>query len=258
MKELNTILSAIFLLPFATYASSDVHKSEVTVGIGAQYAPQYMGADKFDSTVAPYFEWTDGTLFLNSEKGAGLTYSFDNGFYLGQALGYTWGRRDDDGSWLQDGSRHLKGMGKIKTALNSTTTLGWWMVSWIGFEGNIIAPLTESQGVLYNIGLNVVLFNNDSDTLTVSTIRNYGDARYNNTWFGVSEKQSTNTGFRQFNSDSGLTSVDYGINWQHTFDDNWSGYADLRYTTLANRVSHSPIVEKDDYLAFTIGAFYTF
>jgi outer membrane scaffolding protein for murein synthesis (MipA/OmpV family) len=80
MKELNTILSAIFLLPFATYASSDVHKSEVTVGIGAQYAPQYMGADKFDSTVAPYFEWTDGTLFLNSEKGAGLTYSFDNGF----------------------------------------------------------------------------------------------------------------------------------------------------------------------------------
>jgi outer membrane scaffolding protein for murein synthesis (MipA/OmpV family) len=45
-------------------------------------------------------------------------------------------------------------------------------------------PLTESQGVLYNIGLNVVLFNNDSDTLTVSTIRNYGDARYNNTWFG--------------------------------------------------------------------------
>lgn len=91
MKELNTILSAIFLLPFATYASSDVHKSEVTVGIGAQYAPQYMGADKFDSTVAPYFEWTDGTLFLNSEKGAGLTYSFDNGFYLGQALGYTWG-----------------------------------------------------------------------------------------------------------------------------------------------------------------------
>lgn len=107
MKELNTILSAIFLLPFATYASSDVHKSEVTVGIGAQYAPQYMGADKFDSTVAPYFEWTDGTLFLNSEKGAGLTYSFDNGFYLGQALGYTWGRRDDDGSWLQDGSRRL-------------------------------------------------------------------------------------------------------------------------------------------------------
>ncbi|MGH5204548.1 MipA/OmpV family protein, partial [Klebsiella pneumoniae] len=97
MKELNTILSAIFLLPFATYASSDVHKSEVTVGIGAQYAPKYMGSNKYDTTVVPYVEWTNGTWFLNSEKGAGLTYSFDNGIYLGQALGYTWGRSDDDG-----------------------------------------------------------------------------------------------------------------------------------------------------------------
>lgn len=258
MKELNTILSTLFLLPSVTYAASDINKSEITVGIATQYAPQYMGADKYDATVVPYFDWTNGTWFVNSEKGVGMTHSFDNGFYLGQALGYTWGRTDDDDSWLQDGSKHLKGMGKIKTALNSTTTLGWWMAPWLGFEGNIIAPLTESQGVLYNIGLNVVLFNDDSDILTVSTIRNYGDARYNNTWFGVSEKQSANTGFRQFNADWGLTSVDYGINWQHSFSQNWSGYADLRYTTLANRVSHSPVVDKEDYFTFTVGAFYTF
>lgn len=258
MKELNAILPAIFLLPFATYATTDVNKSEVTVGLGAQHAPQYMGSGKYEVTVAPYFEWTNENWFVNSEKGVGITHLFDNGFYLGQALGYTWGRTDDDGSWLQDGSRHLKGMGKIKTALNSTTTLGWWMTSWIGFEGNVIAPLTESQGVLYNIGLNVILLNDDSDTLTFSTIRNYGDARYNNIWFGVNDKQSANTGFKQFNSDWGLTNVDYDINWQHTLDGNWSGYADLRYTTLANRVSHSPIVEKDNYLTFMIGAFYTF
>ncbi|MFH5069594.1 MipA/OmpV family protein [Enterobacter cloacae complex sp. 2024EL-00215] len=258
MKKLNTILSAVFLLPLATNAASDVNKSEVTVGIGTQYGPQYMGSDKYNVTAAPYFEWANGTWFMNSEKGVGITYSFENGFYLGQALGYTWGRKDDDGSWLQDGSKHLKGMGSIKTALNSTTTLGWWMTPWIGFEGNAIAPLTESHGVLYNIGLNVVLYNNVRDTLIISTVCNYGDARYNNTWFGVNEKQSANTGFKEFNSEGGLTSIDYGINWQHTFDDSWSGYADLRYTTLANHVNHSPIVAKDDYLTFTVGAFYTF
>ena len=258
MKKLNTTLPTILLLSFATHAEPDINKSDITVGLGTKYAPKYMGSDKYNSTIAPYFDWTNGIWFANSAKGVGLTYSFDNGLYLGQALGYAWGRKDDDSAWFESGSSHLKGMGKIKTTASSTTTLGWWMTPWIGFEGNVIAPLTDSQGALYNIGLNVILFHSDSDTLLVSNIRNYGDARYNNTWFGVTDKQSANTGFKQFTPDGGSSSVDYAINWQHTFDQNWSAYADLRYTTLANHVRYSPVVEKDDYMTFDVGAFYKF
>ncbi|HDJ1441852.1 TPA: MipA/OmpV family protein [Serratia rubidaea] len=258
MKGIKRTLSVILFLPFVTYASSVENKHEITVGIGTQYAPTYIGADKYDVTNAPYFEWTNGSWFVSSEKGIGITHSFDNGLYLGQALGYTWGRTTDGDSWLQSGSDHLKGMGKINTALNSTTTLGWWMTPWFGVEGTIIAPLTESQGVNYNIGVNAVLFNDDSNTLTASGVMHYGDARYNNTWFGVNEKQSRNSEFKSFNSTGGLYSVDYSINWQHLFNENWSGYAALHYTTLANHVRHSPIVQKDDYFTFTIGAFYSF
>ena len=92
------------------------------------------------------------------------------------------------------------------------------MAPWIGFEGNITAPLTESQGMQYKIKLNVVFFANDTDTLLISTERKYGDARYNNTWFGVNENQSTHSGYRPFNAGSGLNSVNYDINWQHTLD----------------------------------------
>jgi len=208
--------------------------------------------------MAPYFEWTKNSWSVNSEKGIAYTYQFDNGFYLGQTLGYSLGRTDDGDSWLQEGSDKLKGMGKINAALNTTTTAGWWMAPWIGFEGNVTAPLTENQGMQYKIKLNVILFNDDTDTLIASTERQYGDSRFNNTWFGVSESQSARSGYKAYNASSGLNSVDYGINWQHSFNDNWSGYADLRYTTLADRVSNSPIVQKDNYFLFTVGAFYTF
>ncbi|MGS3249470.1 MipA/OmpV family protein, partial [Klebsiella michiganensis] len=86
----------------------------------------------------------------------------------------------------------------------------------------------------------------------------YGDARFNNTWFGVNERQNTNSGYRKYNAGSGMSSIDYTINWQHAFTDSWSGYADFRYTTLPNRVNRSPIVKKDDYITFTIGALYNF
>lgn len=257
MKKITLALATLITLPLSCYANSEVEKSEVTVGLVSQYAPKYMGSKNDKTDFLPYFDWTRGSWFANSEKGVGYQHQFDTGFYLGQALGYAWGRADDD-SWYQDGSRHLKGMGKINAAMTSTTTLGWWMAEWIGFESNIIAPLTDSQGMQYKIGLNVVLFNDGDNTLVVNTERKYGDARFNNTWFGVNEKQSQNSGFKPFRSDWGLNSVDYSINWQHTFNPNWSGYAEVRYTTLASRVSHSPLVEKDDFVTGTLGVFYTF
>ncbi|MFP2680425.1 MipA/OmpV family protein [Enterobacter ludwigii] len=258
MKEIKIALVTLIAASFASQASSDKKASYVTIGVGSQYAPEYTGSNKYDVNTLPYFGWTYDDWSVNTDKGIVYSHQFSNGVYLGQALGYSLGRTDSGNTWLQEGSDKLKGMGKINTVMNTTTTAGWWMAPWIGFEGNITAPLTESQGMQYKIKLNVVLFANDTDTLLISTERKYGDARYNNTWFGVNENQSTHSGYRSFNAGSGLNSVNYDINWQHTFNDNWSGYADLGYITLADRVSSSPIVQKDEYLLFTVGAFYTF
>ncbi|EMB2344124.1 MipA/OmpV family protein [Klebsiella pneumoniae] len=257
MKEIKVALVTLIALPFVTQAALQNSDSEITIGVGSQYAPKYTGSDKYDWQASPYFEWSKGPWFINTEKGAGYLHDFDNGLYLGQTLGYSAGRTDDD-SWFQEGDKKLRGMGEIKTALTTTTTMGWWMTDWLGFEGNIIAPLTDSQGMQYNIKLNAVLFNDNNDTLMFSAEQKYGDARYNNTWFGVNEKQSAASGFSKYRPGGGLNAVNYSLNWQHSFNDTWSGYAELGYTSLANRVRHSPITEKNDYFTFTLGAFYTF
>ncbi|GEM_PF-2551461 len=258
MKEIKTTVAALFIISFSAHAAAENSSSSITLGLGAQYAPKYTGSDKYETHALPYFEWTSGGWFLNTEKGLGYSHQFDNGLYLGQAIGYSTGRTDSGNSWIQDGSDTLKGMGKIDPAMTTTATMGWWATPWIGFEGNIIAPLTDSQGMQYTGKVNIVAFNNDIDTLVFSSEAKYGDARFNNTWFGVNDKQSVNSGFRKYSAGSGINSIDYGINWQHMFSNNWSGYADVRYTTLPNRVNNSPIVKKDDYFTFTLGAAYTF
>lgn len=149
-------------------------------------------------------------------------------------------------------------MGKIKTALTTTSTVGWWILPWISVEGNVIAPLTASQGMQYNIKLNALIFDSENDTLMLSTEQKYADARYNNLWFGVNEQQSIASGFKKYSPQSGLYATDYSINWQHTFNDNWSSYADLRYTSLANSARKSPVTDRNDYFTFTVGALYTF
>ncbi|EKY3917388.1 MipA/OmpV family protein [Enterobacter hormaechei] len=257
MKEIRVALVTLIVLPFSSQAALQSSGSEITIGAASQYAPKYTGSDKYTWQVAPFFEWRKGDWSLNSEKGVSYLHEFDNGLYLGQTLGYSAGRTDED-SWFQEGDKTLRGMGKIQTALTTTSTMGWWMTDWLGFEGNIIAPLTESQGMQYNIKLNAVLFNDNNDTVMLSTERKYGDARFNNTWFGVNDKQSADSGFNKYSAGGGLNAVDYSINWQHSFNETWSGYADLRYTSLPDRIRHSPISDKGDYFTFTIGAFYTF
>jgi outer membrane scaffolding protein for murein synthesis (MipA/OmpV family) len=73
-----------------------------------------------------------------------------------------------------------------------------------GSRGNVIAPITDSQGMQYNLKANFLVVNNETDTLTLSTTAWYGDARFNNTWFGVNEKQSLHSSFQKYNAKKDL------------------------------------------------------
>jgi len=258
MNKSSLCLLPLIVAPLFAMASLKPAESEYVIGLAGQYAPEYAGSDKYDADMAPYFSWRNQTFQIDVVNGISYSKEFNNGIYLGQSLGYSLERSDDNETWLQDGSRKLKGMGKIKMAMTSTSKVGWWMAHWIGFEGDVIAPLTDSQGMQYNLKLNLIMFEGHNDTVTFNVERNYGDARYNNTWYGVNESQSVQSGYKQYKSGSGLNNTNYGINWQHSFSDAWTGYADLNYTVLADRISKSPIVDKDNFFTFTIGAFYSF
>ncbi len=228
-----------------------------TVGIGYASSMKYSGSDERTSSPSAHFNIQYGPYFIDSEEGIGFTLNWGGGLYYTQSLGNSSGRIDKD-SDSREGSDKLKGMGGIKETAFSSSTIGWLYNDTFVIEGNVTAPLTDSQGVSYSAGVKYRLWSDPKDTIVFSSNANFGDARFNNTYYGVSREQSEKTNFKKFETGSGLYSVDAGLTWTHSFDDHWWTYAQASYTHLDKNVSKSDIVFKDNQTEYLVGLFYSF
>lgn len=256
-----TYLSTASLLPILFFSGMahtlDKTPTTSTLGIGYINTTKYSGSDERMSSAVPYFHIQYDDVFLDSAEGLGFTAGLANGVYFTQALNYTLGRAERDGTW-RSGSAKLKGMGKIKSALTTSTTLGWSYSNILAIEGSLTAPLTDSQGISYRAGIKYSLWSDNKDTLVLSANALFGDARYNNTWYGVSEKQSVASGYQRYSAGSGLYSVDTGLIWTHGFNDHWWSYVDISYSHLTHRASKSGIVYRNGQVDFSAGVLYSF
>lgn len=257
VKYLSTM--TVSALVFFTATANAAEEKEVvsTVGLGYLNAMKYSGSDERDSTVVPYFNIQYDSFFLDAVDGLGLNLNLNNDIYLTQSLGYSLGRVDSNADW-RAGSTKLKGMGKIKLAATSSTTIGWNIGDTLSIEGNLTAPFTDSQGVKYRAGIKYRLWSDNRNTLVFSSNANFGDSRYNNTFYGVSNTQSRNSGYSKYKASSGLYSMDADITWTHAFSDNWWSYIDVEYTHLDRNVSNSGIVYKSNQTRFAAGFLYSF
>ncbi|WP_212408236.1 MipA/OmpV family protein [Erwinia sp. E602] len=257
MKQLISMaVTTVAVISCPVIAAENVD-SVITLGIGYSYSNKYSGSDESSSSAIPYFRMEKGIWFADSYSGLGLDLDWDNGVYFTQAIGYSLGRAAKGGEW-RSGSRKLKGMGNIKFALVSSSTLGWQVNPWLAVEGNVTAPLSDGQGLNYRTGAKFSLWSGRQDTLVLSSNAHFGDARYNNLWYGVSHAQSQHTGYQRYHATSGLYSVDASLSWVHHYSDNWWSYAEFTYTRLTDNVNHSPIVFTKNGTDVGLGLLYSF
>lgn len=253
MSVISCMLAGFSSNASASQASEYVY----TFGMGYYHAAKYSGSDEGSDTVIPLFRLQKGNYFIDSLDGIGISAEFENGFYFSQALGYSTGRSDSDASW-KAGSEKLRGMGKIRAALNSSTTLGWHLSRDVAVEGTLHAPLTDSQGLSYQAGISYRLFAGTMDTLVLSSNADFGDARHNNLFYGVSGSQSRRSGYNRYSAGGGLYSVNAGLNWTHIFGEHWWSYADVTYQRLTHHVADSPIVFRKEETQLSLGLLYSF
>jgi len=228
-----------------------------TIGLGYINTMKYSGSNERKSTLLPYLNIFCNNWFIDSTDGLGYTFSLRNGWSYTQVLGYSLGRTDKETYW-REGSSRLEDMGKIKIAATSSSTVGWSNGDGLLIEGNLTAPLTDSQGIKYRAGIKYRLWANDLDTLVLSSNANFGDARYNNTFYGISEIQSQLTGHKKFIAGSGLYGIDAGLAWTHVFNDHWWSFVEAEYTHLDNNVNKSSIIYRNNQTAFSAGLLYSF
>ncbi|MTD28613.1 MipA/OmpV family protein [Erwinia sorbitola] len=229
----------------------------LTVGIAASNAPRYSGSDKRQFNFAPVIDARDGAFFFNSQDGLGYDLQSDSGLYLEHTLGYSLGRSDKNSSW-RDGSKKLRGMGNIDAVMNTAVAVGWTIVPWLSVEGKATLPLTDSQGVQYQTSVSLIPFQDESDTLVFQSAALFGDSRYMNTFYGVSDRQHIRSGYRRYSTTGGLYGVQNSLTWGHRFTPQWGTMLEAGYTWLSHRTDKSPIVFRRNEATVTAAVTYTF
>ena len=220
-------------------------QTDVTVGLGATVMPRYMGASSTKVLVLPNLNVQRGIFFADTVRGLGAEYQSASGFYIGQAFNYDAGRTDGNSYW-RAGSNRLRGMGDVKGAITSGTTIAQQILPWLSVNAMAEFSLDHHRrGNQYQVGLESVTSTaSKNDTFTGDLGAKFGDSQYNQSYFGVTATQSANSGFRAYSAGSGIYAYLLSGTWDHKFDAHWSSQVVLAGTLYTDKASDGPIVER--------------
>lgn len=229
----------------------------MTVGAALQSAPRYPGSNQTKISALPIIQVHQGIFFADTVKGLGYDLQGPDHFYMEQTLGYDLGRDDRNSDW-RDGSDRLKGIGTIKPTANTSLTLGYQITDWLATEVMMTAPLTDAQGVRYQANLKGGLWQNPSNTVSFEIDALFGNRTYLNTFYGISARQSRNSGFREYHAAAGMYAQTIYLDWTHHFSPNWSTDWNIGYTRLDDRITDSPLIYRHGGAESTLMVLYSF
>jgi outer membrane protein len=224
----------------------------VTLGGGVAATPAYAGADTDRARIVPFAEIIyDKTLYLGAD-GLRVNLINSHGFHAGPLLSYLGGRNDDSdprlyglgdihasltaGAFVSYNYRHFQIATSVRQAITNTDNglLG-------EVQADYLLPLMKRRMV--------IAFGPDME---------FANARYNQTWFGVSQAQSFDSGLPMYTPGGGVR--DYGVHATLTY--HYSEHMILRafgsIKNLTGDDANSPLVEDRTQSLFGVGLAYHF
>lgn len=229
----------------------------VTVGAGVAVVPEYSGSDK--TRVAPVigvdYQNANGW-FASSLRGLGYVTVLD-GFKLSAALGYA-GARDDSKRTFGAGSDDLRGMGKISGAAIAAFDAAYdFGPVKVGLDAHL-ALSNRDRGNTFGLSASVPLIKSAADQLSLGVKAQYGDAKNNRTFYGVTAEQSARSGYRAYQAGAGFESTEFGATWRHVIDKNWSVNTVAGVQHVVGDAADSPLVKRATAPLLMVTAGYTF
>jgi outer membrane protein len=232
--------------------------TDISIGVGAGVDQRYMGGRGLRLEVLPTFEISRGIFFADSLRGAGVQYETKSGFYVSQTFNYDFGRADTNSSF-RPGADYLKGMGDVKGTVTTITTVSQRITSWLSVNAQAEFGLDgHERGNQYQFGIESHVLQTGTDTITADFDVKLGDAKFNQTYFGVTPTQSAGSGFNRYSPGSGIYAYSLAVSWNHMLDKHWATQVVLSGTRYTNKAAESPIVKQNTGIAAFTSVSYTF
>ncbi|MCZ8163797.1 MAG: MipA/OmpV family protein [Beijerinckiaceae bacterium] len=174
----------------------------VTLGAQGNMTPSFEGSDRLLFSPVPIFGIRrTGTpaAFRAPDDGFGLPVFSTNNFKIGVA-----GRLKP----ARDGSeKATRGLGDVDLAVEAGLFAEYWATEWLRVRSEVRRGLTGHEGLVGDIGADVVLKPLAPLTLSIGPRLAWGDNEYMSTYFGVNAQQSAGSGLSQYKAQAGIRSI---------------------------------------------------
>lgn len=253
MQHTTLIALAMLCLPLSTMAADTAAGNVLTVGAGVAAGSRYAGDDKTSALPLIFLDYSMGNgLFASTARGLG--YGGQLGpFSYSAALGYRGERLDHKRNGLRGfgGSDYLKGMGKVEGNASALLSLGYAPLPGIQLSvASDIALTHRENGSTLQLGASGQVYSrHDSrgvpqDTVVLGMQTSWGEKKYLQTMYGVTNAQAARTAFRPYTPGSGFYEAQASVSWEHRIDARWGVNTMLGVQRRLGDAANSPIVQR--------------
>ncbi len=224
----------------------------VNLGAGVGVVPDFPGANAYRARVLPFFLVNYGKVLFFGPMGLGVNVVNANGFRAGPLIGFQGGRNEGDDA-------HLHGLGDISASL----TGGFFAAYQSGpvrVSATVRQALTHTDNGLQGLVQLDLLVPMPARKMLLSFGPDieFANARYTQTWFGVSAAQAQQSGLPTYQAGAGVRDFGVHANASYLLDRHivLRGFASVKEFT--GDAADSPVVQSKTQATAGIGVAYHF
>ncbi len=215
---------------------------------GVQARPAYFGSDEMVASpdFALHFDYA-------RLKGFGDYGTPDGATGRPRAIGLR-GSLRFIGERSSDDHDELKGLEDIDPALELGLGVIYRQKNFEAY-GDVRYGAIGHNGFVGELGADAIVFPNDRWELRLGPRMVFGDDTFTDTYFGIDDSESSESGLDAYDADGGLLGAGLEATARYRFNDLWGVEAGIRADRLLNSAADSPITEmgSEDQVRVRIG-----
>lgn len=221
--------------------ASDGQNWQVAVGLGAAYAPEVMGGEKYEASLMQSLDIAHRSgFFVSTSKGLGWSYAVNPNWQA--AIFLTASEERDEKDKLTD-KINFKGMGNIKSGAQAGLALNYTLGD-LELSATLLNGLANrNKGRQITIGADYTAYGSEHFALILNSELTASSSDYQQRWFGVTAQQAKQSGFKAYQAGSGLTQGSVGVTAIVPLNKELRLVNTLSYKQLLGDAADSPLVK---------------
>lgn len=220
-----------------------------TVGAGAEYTPDYFGADDYSFGPTGVLRFDYVRLPGGFEFGSQGAVGFIEGFAPRGSLRYIGSRKASD-------NPELRGLENVDAALELGLGLGY-EAQYFRVFGDVRYGLIGHSAWVGDFGADAILRPSDDLIINFGPRADWGGSGFMNSYFRVSGSESTESGLDEYSPDNGFYSVGVEMNARYALSQSWGVEGSATYDRLVGDAADSPIVQQGTENQFGVSVMLT-